>query len=79
MENSREESIIRLEGLGKQFQTANGTVTDKTAIPGQLSFEERMGCGFGACMGCTCHTLVGPKRVCADGPVFLSAEVTFDE
>lgn len=45
---------------------------------GQLSFEERMGCGFGACMGCTCHTLVGPKRVCIDGPVFNSEEVIFE-
>ena len=50
----------------------------RTGIPGQLSFEERMGCGFGACMGCTCHTLVGAKRVCQDGPVFLTSEVTFD-
>ncbi|NCB04853.1 MAG: dihydroorotate dehydrogenase electron transfer subunit [Clostridia bacterium] len=44
---------------------------------GQLSFEERMGCGFGACMGCSCHTLVGDKRVCVDGPVFPSGEVSF--
>jgi dihydroorotate dehydrogenase electron transfer subunit len=36
----------------------------------QFSFEERMGCGFGACMGCTCQTNDGPKRVCKDGPVF---------
>lgn len=51
----------------------------RTGLEGQLSFEERMGCGFGACMGCTCHTLVGDKRVCKDGPVFLTSEVTFDE
>ena len=50
----------------------------KTGIGGQLSFEERMGCGFGACMGCTCHTLVGTKRVCKDGPVFPTEEVTFE-
>ena len=50
----------------------------KSGIPGQLSFEERMGCGFGACMGCTCHTLVGTKRVCKDGPVFSTSEVTFE-
>ena len=43
---------------------------------GQLSFEERMGCGFGACMGCSCKTLVGNKRVCVDGPVFKSSEVS---
>lgn len=45
---------------------------------GQLSFEERMGCGFGACMGCTCRTLTGYKRICADGPVLHSGEVRFD-
>ncbi len=42
---------------------------------GQLSFEERMGCGFGACMGCTCKTITGGKRVCIEGPVFTSEEV----
>lgn len=51
----------------------------RTKLNGQLSFEERMGCGFGACMGCSCHTLVGDKRVCLDGPVFKSTEVSFDE
>ncbi len=45
---------------------------------GQLSFEERMGCGFGACMGCSCQTLAGNKRICVDGPVLLSEEVRFD-
>lgn len=44
-------------------------------VAGQLSFEERMGCGFGACVGCTRRTKSGYKRVCADGPVFSSAEV----
>ena len=42
---------------------------------GQYSFEERMGCGFGACMGCTTKTKQGPKRVCRDGPVFGREEV----
>lgn len=42
---------------------------------GQLSFEERMGCGFGACMGCSCETLAGTKRICVDGPVMESREV----
>lgn len=37
---------------------------------GQYSFEERMGCGFGACVGCTMETVLGPRRVCKDGPVF---------
>ena len=44
---------------------------------GQLSFETRMGCGFGACMGCSCETLAGPKRICVDGPVMRSGEVRF--
>ena len=43
--------------------------------PAQYSFEERMGCGFGACMGCTCETKAGHKRVCKDGPVFRREEV----
>lgn len=41
-----------------------------TDLPGQLSLEERMGCGFGACMGCSIETAEGPKRVCKEGPVF---------
>lgn len=42
---------------------------------GQYSMEERMGCGFGACMGCSIHTRSGAKRVCKDGPVFIREEV----
>ena len=42
---------------------------------GQFSFEERMGCGFGACMGCTCETLYGNKRICRDGPVLVKEEI----
>ena len=45
------------------------------ATSGQYSFEERMGCGFGACMGCTIQTKSGYKRVCKDGPVFFREEV----
>lgn len=44
-------------------------------IPGQLSFEERMGCGFGACMGCSCKTKYGSKRICRDGPVLEKEEI----
>ncbi len=47
--------------------------------PGQLSFEARMGCGFGACMGCTCRTLTGHKRICKDGPVLRSDELIWKE
>lgn len=46
---------------------------------GQLSFEERMGCGFGACMGCSCKTIAGYKRICKDGPVMLNDEIVFPE
>ena len=51
------------------------------ALPcgGQLSFEERMGCGFGACMGCSCRTKTGYKRVCKDGPVFYSEEILWED
>ena len=42
---------------------------------GQLSFEKRMGCGFGACMGCSCKTKYGNKRICKDGPVLVKEEV----
>ena len=46
-----------------------------TECSGQYSLEERMGCGFGACMGCSCKTLLGNKRVCKDGPVFVKEEI----
>ena len=42
---------------------------------GQFSFEARMGCGFGACMGCTCETIAGYKRICKDGPVLRKEEI----
>ena len=45
------------------------------SIPGFLSLEERMGCGFGACMGCSVETGSGSKRVCRDGPVFERGEL----
>ena len=44
---------------------------------GQFSFEERMGCGFGACMGCTCKTKYGNKRICTDGPVLYKEEIVW--
>ena len=46
---------------------------------GQYSFEERMGCGFGACMGCTCKTADGPKRLCREGPVLRKEEILWDD
>ena len=50
-------------------------VSTGTDCPGQMSFEERMGCGFGACMGCTCKTIAGEKRICREGPVLFKEEV----
>ena len=44
---------------------------------GQYSFEERMGCGFGACMGCSCKTKYGSKRICKDGPVLKREEIVW--
>ena len=46
-----------------------------TVTSGQMSFEERMGCGFGACMGCSCKTITGYKRICKEGPVMKKEEV----
>lgn len=46
---------------------------------GQFSFEERMGCGFGACMGCSCKTLTGNKRICKDGPVLKKEEIIWTD
>jgi len=50
-------------------------IYDTATTSGELSFEERMGCGFGACMGCSCKTKYGNKRICKDGPVLVSEEV----
>lgn len=48
---------------------------DNCTQRGELSFEERMGCGFGACMGCSCKTLTGNKRICKEGPVMRREEI----
>ena len=50
-------------------------VYDRCVTSGQFSFEERMGCGFGACMGCSCQTKYGNKRICTDGPVLVKEEI----
>ena len=50
-----------------------------TKTSGQFSFEERMGCGFGACMGCTCRTVTGGKRICREGPVLRKEEILWDD
>lgn len=50
-------------------------LTTALDIPGEISLEERMGCGFGICMGCSIQTASGPKRVCKEGPVFRKEEI----
>ena len=50
-------------------------VSDCSLTSGQFSFEQRMGCGFGACMGCSCETLYGVKRICKEGPVLMKEEI----
>ncbi|MBE6948578.1 MAG: dihydroorotate dehydrogenase electron transfer subunit [Ruminococcaceae bacterium] len=70
-----------LEGLDYTYYYTCGpkpmlkAVYDAANTAGQLSFEERMGCGFGACMGCTCKTKSGNKRICKEGPVLESEDV----
>ena len=54
-------------------------VCKATVTSGQLSFEERMGCGFGACMGCSCKTLTGNKRICKEGPVMKKEEIIWEK
>lgn len=51
--------------------------TSKTS--GQMSFEKRMGCGFGACMGCSCKTITGYKRICKEGPVMKKEEILWED
>ncbi len=60
-------------GPEPMFKALESTI-DK-GISGQMSFEQRMGCGFGACMGCSCKTLTGNKRICREGPVLFREEI----
>ena len=50
-----------------------------TNTSGQMSFEKRMGCGFGACMGCSCKTITGYKRICKEGPVMKKEEILWED
>lgn len=54
-------------------------VYNTSTTEGQFSFEERMGCGFGACMGCSCKTIYGNKRICKDGPVLKKEEILWQK
>ncbi len=51
----------------------------KIATGGSFSFEKRMGCGFGACMGCSCRTVTGYKRICKEGPVLEKEEILWED
>lgn len=53
-------------------------IVSKWGTRGQMSMEERMGCGFGICVGCTIQTTDGNKRVCKDGPVFDASNIKWD-
>ena len=69
-----------LDGQQSYFYTCGPLPMIKALIQaagtnGEVSMEERMGCGFGACMGCTIQTTQGPKRVCKEGPVFAASEL----
>jgi dihydroorotate dehydrogenase electron transfer subunit len=54
-------------------------IYNTSVTEGQFSFEERMGCGFGACMGCSCKTIYGNKRICKDGPVLKKEEILWQK
>ena len=60
-----------MSGLEAMFKA----ICDESKSSGECSFEARMGCGFGACMGCSCETLYGTKRICKDGPVLKKEEI----
>ena len=72
-----------MEGLNYTYTYACGpepmlkAVYNRAATSGEYSFEERMGCGFGACMGCSCETKYGNKRICKDGPVLTKEEIVW--
>ena len=53
-------------------------IYNASATSGQMSFEKRMGCGFGACMGCSCKTITGYKRICKEGPVMRKEEILWE-
>ena len=73
--------VIREEALEFDYLYTCGPLPmlkalyDATESPAEFSFEERMGCGFGACMGCSCKTKYGNKRICKDGPVLKREEI----
>ena len=80
-ENELEADVIFACGPRPMLKAIKAYALEKN-IPCWISMEERMACGIGACLGCVCqskevdhHSHVHNKRVCKDGPVFLSTEV----
>ena len=77
-------AVAPLEGMDYTYFYTCGpepmlkAVYKATTTSGQMSFEERMGCGFGACMGCSCQTLTGYKRICKEGPVMKKEEIKWE-
>ncbi len=77
--------VMKQKGLTETFYMACGPLPMLKAIyqtskaKGLLSFEERMGCGFGACMGCSCKTITGYKRICVEGPVMESEDILWKD
>ena len=63
----------------KPMLTALAWFAKESGLALQVSLEERMGCGYGACVGCVCKTIAGNRKICEDGPVFDGAEVVWDE
>ena len=61
----------------KPMLKAVAALAEKYGIECEVSMEERMGCGFGACMGCSCQTTKGSKRICKEGPVLKRDEIIF--
>ena len=68
-------SALSVQVLWVCSQPMLKAIYDISKTDGQFSFEERMGCGFGACMGCSCKTKYGNKRICKDGPVLEKGEI----
>lgn len=74
-----------LQGLAYSYFYACGpepmlkAVYKASNTSGQMSFEKRMGCGFGACMGCSCKTIAGYKRICKEGPVMKKEEILWED
>ena len=74
----KEDAPWKLYACGPEAMLRAIDAAAPESIPGQFSFEERMGCGFGACMGCSCKTKYGSKRICKDGPVLERSEILWD-